>query len=80
MRSMVQYHSCHLMNSINFPIDHCDDDFFLNFDCADIIKNVIRNPDKKKLFEKRKRLFVYVIGSQTDITYFIPNLHKLFTA
>ena len=62
-RSQWDFHCCHFENSINMPIDKCDDNFFIEWDPNNILQKYIKNPSKKPLFEQRKRLMVYIIGS-----------------
>lgn len=65
-RSKYQYHLSHIPHSINLPLDLCNDDFFLNWN--DGSKVHIKNAYKRKLFESRKRAYVYIIcSSETDI-------------
>jgi hypothetical protein len=67
-----------LENSFSFPIDQCSDDFFINWDPANILENIIKNPVKRTLFELRKRYFVFIIASQNDIENYLDKLPKIF--
>ena len=78
MRSQLNFHHCHFENSINFPIEKCTDEFFLNWDPKNISANIIKNPIKKELFDSRRRNYIYIIASQADITNFLDKLPKVF--
>ena len=67
LRSGMQYHQAHLKDSISFPIDMCDEEFFVKWDVPKIEKEVIKNKEKLLLFKQRKRLFVNIIAGEEDI-------------
>jgi hypothetical protein len=69
---------CHYENSINFPIDHCSDQFFIKWNPKDISDNLIKNKVKKDLFDTRRRLYVFIIASQNDLTHYLEKLPKIF--
>lgn len=67
LRSRMNYHDVHLKDSISFPIDLCDEDFFIRWDPNYIQSNIIKNKEKLSLFKSRKRLYVQIIVAQNDI-------------
>jgi hypothetical protein len=67
MRSRYNFHQCHIKDSISFPIDLCNEEFFIKWDTADILKHIIKNKVKQEIFKDRKRLFVYIIAGQNDL-------------
>lgn len=68
-------------NSINFPLNKCSDDFFMKWDQRKISQDIIKNKAKRALFDQRKRMFVYIIASQSEITHdVIEHLPKIFKA
>ena len=77
MRSMRQFHYSHFESSINFPVDKCDDQFFINWDPQSVLNNWIKNAGKRALFEGRRRSFVFIIASSNDITHFLDKLPKI---
>mmetsp|Transcript_47767 Transcript_47767/g.35017 ORF Transcript_47767/g.35017 Transcript_47767/m.35017 type:complete len:132 (-) Transcript_47767:859-1254(-) len=78
MRAKLQNHNCHLENSINLPLNYCDDEFFINWNPEKISTEIIKNPVKKSLFDQRKRLYVCIICSEYDTTNFLDKLHRIF--
>lgn len=80
LRPMHLYHKSHFENSINFPIDKCDDAFFTKWDPTKIQNEILRNPNKKAVFEMRKRTYLYIIASEHDITHFLDKLPRLFNS
>ena len=69
---------CHFENAINFPINLCNDEFFTKWDANHISKDIIKNKIKKELFDSRRRMFVFIIASQNDITHYLDKLPKIF--
>lgn len=67
LRSRLNYHHAHLKDSISFPIDLCDERFFINWDPSHIEKNILKNKEKIQRFRNRKRLYVKLIVAQEDI-------------
>ena len=68
MRTRYNYYQCHLENSISLPLDLChEDEFFIKWDPLKISTEIIQNKEKKKAFDDRKRRFIYIIASQTDL-------------
>ena len=51
----------HLKDSISFPLDMCDEDFFMKWDINLIMNDIIKNKDKLNLFKNRKRIFINII-------------------
>ena len=62
LRSRWNFHQAHLKDSISFPLDLCDENFFINWD-PKYIEGIIKNAEKNALFKNRKRLFVYIIAA-----------------
>lgn len=62
----MNYHQAHLKDSISFPIDLCDEEFFIKWDVNYIQNHILKNKEKKELFKNRKRLFINIIASQED--------------
>eukprot|EP00347_Sterkiella_histriomuscorum_P021041 403335488 len=77
-RSLYQYHLSHLENSINFPVDLCNDEFFTKFNPKQICDTIIKNKFKKELFDQRRRMYVFIIASQNEITHYLEKLPKVF--
>ena len=46
----MNYHQAHLKDSISFPVDLCDEEFFIKWDIKKILSEILKNKDKKKLF------------------------------
>lgn len=61
LRSRSNYHMAHLKDSINFPIDLCDEEFFMKWDVNHILKEILKNKEKINLFKNRKRLYINII-------------------
>ena len=57
----------HLKDSVSFPLDLCDEYFFMKWDTNVIMKDIIKNKEKGLLFKNRKRLFINIIVGQEDI-------------
>ena len=51
MRSRAKYHAAHIFDSLSFPIDLCDEEFFIKWNPDRIIKEIIRNKEKLTLFK-----------------------------
>ena len=79
MRSRARYHKAHIKDSINFPVDMCDENFFINWDSKNVEKELIKNKQKKQLFINRKRLFIYIIPAEGDIASLTMLLPMIFT-
>ncbi|CDW83258.1 mapk phosphatase 2 [Stylonychia lemnae] len=77
-RSQFQFHLSHFENAINFPVNLCNDEFFTKWDPKNISDNIIKNKVKKELFEARRRMYVFIIASQNDITHYLEKLPKMF--
>mmetsp|Transcript_41967 Transcript_41967/g.30798 ORF Transcript_41967/g.30798 Transcript_41967/m.30798 type:complete len:151 (+) Transcript_41967:22-474(+) len=67
LRPRLPYHMCHLKESINLPLDICDESFFLNWNPERILKEFISNKKKQQAFQNRKRKFIYIVVAQNDI-------------
>lgn len=78
MRSRARYHAAHIFDSLSFPIDLCDEDFFINWDPERITKEIIKNQEKLKLFKTRKRQFISVIAGSEDIKGMLEYLPMIF--
>lgn len=78
MRSCMNYHQVHLKDSISFPIDLCDENFFINWDINHIQSTAIKNKEKLSLFKNRKRLFINVIAAENDVQMLLFKCTKLF--
>ncbi len=46
LRSRYNYHQAHIKDSISFPLDLCDEKFFIDWDFDYIIKNILKNKEK----------------------------------
>ena len=46
MRSRAKYHQAHLIDSLSFPVDLCDEEFFIKWDPQRIEKEIIKNKVK----------------------------------
>lgn len=81
LRSRLNFHRCHLMNSINLPLDCCSEEFFQQWDTGKKFisetNSVIKNEKKKKMFKLRKRYFIYVIAGQKDIQEAVLDLDQV---
>jgi hypothetical protein len=62
LRSRMNYHQAHLKDSISFPIDLCDEEFFMKWDVQRIQNDILKNKEKIALFKNRKRLFINIIA------------------
>lgn len=60
------------------PIDKCEDDYFINWNPTEIVNKYIKNPVKKALFESRRRVYVYIIASSNDITFYADKFPRVF--
>eukprot|EP00347_Sterkiella_histriomuscorum_P011202 403373359 len=78
MRSRMNYHQAHLKDSISFPIDLCDEEFFIRWDVNYIQNHILKNKEKQSLFRNRKRLFVNIIAGQEDIQTIMFQAGMLF--
>ncbi|CDW90752.1 dual specificity catalytic domain containing protein [Stylonychia lemnae] len=78
LRSRMNYHQAHLKDSISFPIDLCDEEFFIKWDVNYIQNHILKNKEKKDLFRNRKRLFINIIGCQEDFQTIIFQSPMLF--
>lgn len=71
LRSRKNYHNCHLLNSINFPLDCCHHAFFETWDkqkeLSDKNSEIIKNKKKRELFNRRKRHYIFIIAGQGDM-------------
>lgn len=78
MRSRFNYYHGHLENSICLPLDQFSDESFLKWDPSMITSKVITIKEKKKLFDDRKRKFIYIIASQdsliSEVDFRIPSI------
>lgn len=63
LRSRLNFHYGHVVDSLSFPLDLCDENFFINWDPENVINKLIRNKEKINLFKNRKRLFVHIVAS-----------------
>lgn len=78
LRSRMNYHQAHLKDSLSFPIDLCDEEFFTKWDVNWIEKEIIKNKEKHLLFRSRKRLFINIIAGQQDIQTILFSAGMLF--
>jgi hypothetical protein len=78
LRSRARYHAAHIFDSLSFPIDLCDEDFFINWDSERITKEIIKNKDKLQLFKSRKRQFISIIAGSEDIASMLEFLPMIF--
>lgn len=78
MRSRMNYHQAHLKDSISFPIDLCDEEFFIRWDVNYIQNHILKNKEKQGLFRNRKRLFINIIAAQEDLQTFMFSAGMLF--
>ena len=67
MRSRAKYHQAHLVDSISFPVDLCDEKFFIEWNTPKIEKEIIKNKEKLSLFKNRKRLFISVVAGSEEL-------------
>ena len=63
LRSRLNFHYGHVIDSLSFPLDLCDENFFINWDPEVVTSKIIKNKEKVNLFKQRKRLFIYIIAS-----------------
>ena len=78
MRSRARYHAAHIFESISFPIDLCDEDFFIHWDPEKITKEIIKNKEKLQLFKQRKRQFISIIAGSEDVASMLEFLPMIF--
>ena len=78
MRSRARYHAAHIFDSLSFPIDLCDEDFFINWDSERITKEIIKNKEKLQLFKTRKRQFISIIAGSEDIASMLEYLPMIY--
>ena len=78
LRSRLNYHYSHIIHSLNFPIDLCDENFFIEWNSESICKKIIKNKEKVNLLKSRKRLFIYIIASHYDISALFQGAGQLF--
>ena len=67
LRSRLNFHYGHVLDSLSFPLDLCDEKFFINWDPEHVVGKLLKNKEKVGLFKNRKRLFINIIASQNDI-------------
>lgn len=79
LRSRMNYHMAHLTDSLSFPIDLCNEEFFVKWDVNHIMKDIIKNKEKLNLFKNRKRLFIYIIAGDTDVYSQLQNISAVFS-
>jgi hypothetical protein len=78
LRSRLNFHYGHVADSLSFPLDLCDEKFFVNWDPEHVTSKLIKNKEKVNLFKSRKRLFVYIIASQNDIQQLVYTMGMVF--
>jgi len=78
MRSRAKYHQAHIYDSISFPVDLCDEQFFMQWDTTRIANEIIKNKEKLSLFKTRKRLFISIIAGSEDVQTLLQVLPMLF--
>ena len=78
MRSRARYHAAHIFDSLSFPIDLCDEDFFINWDSERITKEIIKNKEKLQFFKTRKRQFISIIAGSEDIASMLEYLPMIY--
>jgi hypothetical protein len=78
MRSRARYHQAHLLDSVSFPVDLCDEEFFIKWDPQRIEKEIIKNKEKLTLFKNRKRLFISIIAGSEEIQSLLQVVPILF--
>ena len=79
MRSRFNYHSAHIFDSISFPVDLCQEDFFVNWDTKHIETEIIKNKEKLQLFKNRRRLFISIIAGSEEVQSMLQILPMLFS-
>lgn len=79
MRSRAKYHAAHIFDSISFPVDLCDEKFFIEWNPETIMKEIIRNKEKLSLFKNRKRQFISIIAGSEDIQSMLKVLPMIFS-
>ena len=79
MRSRAHYHAAHLLDSISFPLDLCDEQFFIAWDPARIEHDIIKNKEKNVLFKNRKRMFISIVAANEDIQSLLKLLPMVFS-
>jgi hypothetical protein len=67
MRSRAAYHQAHLLDSISFPVDLCNEEFFTKWDSNYNEREIIKNKEKLTLFKNRRRMFISIIAGNGDI-------------
>lgn len=50
-----------MKDSISFPVDLCDEEFFIKWEVKRIMAEILKNKEKRRLFNERKRLFIKII-------------------
>lgn len=78
LRSRSNFHCGHIIDSLSFPLDLCDENFFINWDPEFVASQVLKNKEKLNLFKNRKRLFVHLIASQNDVENIIYSIGMVF--
>lgn len=78
LRSRAKYHQAHLVDSVSFPIDLCDERFFIDWNAEYIEREIIKNKEKLALFKTRKRLFICVIAGSEEVQDLLQVLPMIF--
>ena len=79
LRSRAKYHQAHLLDSVSFPVDLCNEKCFIEWDSDLIAKESIKNREKLTLFKNRKRLFINVIAGNEDVQSLLQVLPMIFS-
>jgi hypothetical protein len=78
MRSRAAYHAAHLVDSISFPVDLCNEEFFSQWNPSMIEREIIKNKEKLNLFKNRRRMFISIIAGNEELQTLIQVLPMLF--
>jgi hypothetical protein len=79
MRSRAKYHAAHIFDSVSFPVDLCDERFFVGWDPERIMREIIKNKEKYNLFKNRKRQFISIIAGCEDIQSMLEVLPMIYS-
>lgn len=77
-RSRMNYHQAHLKDSISFPLDLCDEQFFISWDSSYIQNHILKNKEKQNLFKNRKRMYINIVTGHEDIQTLLYQANMLF--
>ena len=79
MRSRAQYHAAHIIDSVSFPVDLCDENFFIKWDPEAIQKDIIKNKEKSVLFRNRKRMYISIVAGNEEVQALLNVLPMVFS-